>query len=108
MRVVARADDAPGLAHPVHDVPQRLRLAVFVRRRGLGAQHRGAVHDGRVHVLWDQDRHVAGNGHELHEDVVLALRAGHEDAVDLVAGVVHGLDDLVGLQGDEFHGGVIV
>jgi len=28
--------------------------------------------------------------------------------VDSVAGVVHGLDDLVGLQGDEFHGGVVV
>ena len=64
--------------------------------------------DGRVDVLGDEHGHVAGGGHEGHEDGVLALGAGHEDGFDLVARFVHGLDDLVGLEGDEFHGGVVV
>ena len=52
---------------------------------------------GCVHVLGDEDGHVASRGDEFHEDAVLALGAGHEDGFDLVAGFVHRLDDLVGL-----------
>lgn len=95
-------------AHPIHDVPQGLGVAILIRRGGFRAQHGGAVHHRGVNVLRDQDGHVAGRGHEFHQDAVLALGAGHEDGFDLVAGGVHGLDDLVGLQGDEFHGGVVV
>ena len=95
-------------AHPIHDIPQRLGVAILIRRGGFRAQHGGTVHHRGVHVLRDQDGHVAGRSHEFHQDAVLTLGAGHEDGFDLVAGLVHGLDDLVGLQGDEFHGGVVV
>ena len=96
------------LAHPVHDIPQGFGVAVLIRRGGFRAQHSGTVNHGGVHVLRDQDGHVARRSHEFHQDAVLALGAGHEDGFDLVAGLIHGLDDLVGLQGDEFHGGVVV
>ena len=108
MAIRRRLHRFPRFAHPIHDIPQGLGVAMLVRRGGLGAQHGGAVHHRGVDVLRDQDGHVAGRGHEFHQDAILALGAGHEDGFDLVAGLVHGLDDLVGLQRDEFHGGVVV
>ena len=108
MLILGGQDSPPRLAHAVHDIPQWLRLAVLVSGGGFGAQHGRAVDDCRVDVLGDQHGHIAGRGHEGHQDGVLALGAGHEDGFDLVAGFVHGFDDLVGLQGDEFHGGVVV
>ena len=65
------------------------------------------MHHGCVHILGDEDRHVACRSHEAHEDVVLALRAGHENGMDLMAGFVHLVDDLVGLKRDELHCGVV-
>ena len=59
-------------------------------------------------VLRYEHGHVAGRGNEFHEDAVLALGAGHEDGFDLVAGFVHRFDDLVRLQGNEFHCRVVV
>ena len=63
---------------------------------------------GRVHVARDQDGHVARGGDERHQDVVLALGAGHEDGGDAVAGGVHGGDDLLRLQRDELHRAEVV
>ena len=106
---MAGIDRFSGFTHSVHDTPQILGFAtVLLGGSGLGAQHGGAVDDGRVDVARDQDGHVAGGGDEVHQDLVLALGAGHEDAGDLVAGFVHRGDDLVGLEGDEFHGCVVV
>lgn len=102
------ADELAGLAHAVHDAPEVLGLAVGVGAGGLCAEHGGAVADGGVDVAGDQDGHVAGGGDERHEDVVLALRARHEDGADLVAGFVHGRDDLQRLQRDELHRPVVV
>lgn len=102
-------EDGPArLAHAVHDVPQRFGVAVFVRGSGFGAEHGCAMDNGSVHVLRDQHGHVAGRSHERHENAVLTLGAGHEDRFDLVTGLVHRLDDLVRLQGDELHSGVVV
>lgn len=61
-----------------------------------------------MHVLGDEDWHVACRSDEGHEDVILALGARHEDGLYLVAGFVHCVDDLVGLERDEFHSGVVV
>lgn len=63
---------------------------------------------GGVDVPRDQHRHVARRGDQLHQDLVLALTSTHEDAADLVPGLVHGRDDLPRLQGDELHRAVIV
>ena len=105
-----RPHDLPRLAHPVHDAPQILGLAIVsrIRARGFGAQHRGAVADRRMHVARDQDGHVARGRDERHQDVVLALGAGHEDGADFVAGLVHGGDDLVRLEGNELHRAQVV
>jgi len=66
------------------------------------------MHNSRMHVSRDKDRHVAGGSDQRHEDVVLALGSGHEDGGDDVAGSVHCFNDLTGLEGNEFHGGVVV
>lgn len=101
-------DELARFAHAVHDAPEVLGLAVGIGAGGLCAEHGGAVADGGVDVAGDQDGHVAGGGDERHEDVVLALRSRHEDGADLVAGLVHGRDDLQRLQRDELHGAVVV
>lgn len=44
----------------------------------------------------------------MNQDVVLCLRAGHEGGGYLVPVVVHGLDDLARLEGDEFKCAVVV
>lgn len=61
-----------------------------------------------MYVLWDEYWHVACRSDERHQDVVLALGARHENGFYLVAGFVHCVDDLVGLERDEFHGGVVI
>lgn len=66
------------------------------------------MNDGGMNILRDQNWHVAGRGHESHQNVILALGTGHEDGCDLVAGFVHCFDDLVGLEGDELHRGIVV
>lgn len=40
-------------AHPIHDIPQGLGIAILVRRGGLGAQHGGTVHHRGVDILRD-------------------------------------------------------
>jgi len=65
------------------------------------------VAHGGVDVARDEHGHVAGGGDEADEDLVLALRAGHEDGGDAVARAVHGLDDLARLQRDELHRRVV-
>jgi hypothetical protein len=105
--VAARVNSLARLAQPIHNIPQRLADALLVRASGFGAQHSRAVHDSGVHVPRDHDRHLAGRGDEVHEHVVLALRAGHEDRGEDVAGAVHGFDDLVGLQRDELERAVV-
>lgn len=96
------------LTHAVHDRPEILGLTVRVGAGGLCAKHGGAVAYGGVHIARDQDGHVASGGDEADEDIVLALRAGHEDGVDVVAGLVESVDDLLRLQGDELERCVVV
>ena len=96
------------LAHAVHDAPQILCLAVSIGTGRFGAEHGGTVADGGVDVAGNEDRHVAGGGDQGHQDVVLALRTGHEDGADLVARVVHRRNDLMRLQRDELHRSVVV
>lgn len=108
MLIRRRIDLFTGLAHLVHDIPQGLGAAFRVGGGGLGAQHGCAVAYGGVDVAGDEDGHLARGRDQLDEDVVLALGTGHEDGGDAVTGLVHGLDDLAGLEGDELQGGVVV
>lgn len=103
-----RADELAGLTHAVHDAPEILCFAVGVSTGGLCTEHGSTVADGGVDVAGNENGHVTGGGDEGHENVVLALRAGHEDGTDLVPGLVHRRDDLQRLQRDEFHRPVVV
>lgn len=106
--VGAGLNQAAALAHAVHDAPECLWLAaLFVVAGRLGAEHGGTVDDGSVDVARYKHGHVARGGHEVHEDGVLALRAGHEDGGNLVARLVHLLNDLAGLHGNKLHGGIV-
>ena len=97
----------PRLTHAVHDLPQVFCLAVVVDASSFGAQHGRAVTYGGVDVPRDQDGHVACCGDEFDQDVVLALRARHEDGVEGVAGFIHVFDDLLRLQGYELQCAVV-
>lgn len=102
------SDNLARLAHPVHDAPQILGATVWICTRRLRPQHGRAVTHRSMHVPRDQNGHVTSRRDQLHQDLILALAATHEDAGYFVAGVVHRRNNLPRLQRDELHCPVII